>query len=110
MGEELRGSAGRWEGQAYASQSAYHRAVDDSFVQRCPPEPADEVVDAGCGSGEFTVRLAGLVPDGRVVGVELDPSMLDTAREHARNNVMSPSIGRAGPLDMQHLVQDWPGH
>lgn len=87
MGEEITAGAGRWEGQAYASHSAHHRAVDDSFVQRCPPEPADEVVDAGCGSGEFTVRLAGLVPDGRVVGVEPDPSMLASAREHAGSNV-----------------------
>lgn len=45
------------------------------------------MVDLGCGSGEFTARLAEMVPDGRVVGVEPDPSMLAAARRHAAPNL-----------------------
>jgi trans-aconitate methyltransferase len=45
------------------------------------------VLDAGCGTGEFTARSADLVPDGRVIGVDPDPSMLEGARAHARPNL-----------------------
>lgn len=76
-----------WEGAAYAPQAEHHRAMDDWFLERHAPGPADRVVDAGCGTGEFTVRLAELVPHGRVTGVEPDQSMLAVARQHARFNV-----------------------
>lgn len=77
----------QWDGAAYASHSQHHRQVDDWFIDRHPPRPADVVVDAGCGTGEFTARLATLVPHGRVVGVEPDRSMLATARGRAAENL-----------------------
>jgi trans-aconitate methyltransferase len=74
-------------GRGYASQSTHHRSLDDWFLERCSPAPDHVVVDAGCGTGEFTARLADLVPDGRVIGVDPDPSMLDGARANARPNL-----------------------
>lgn len=72
--------SGPWVGKDYAEHSGHHRAFDDWFLERLPPEPDDVVVDVGCGSGEFTARLASLVPDGYVVGVDNDPSMIEQAR------------------------------
>lgn len=73
--------ASGWQGDAYAPQAAHHRSLDEWFLGRHPPQPDDVVVDAGCGTGEFTARVAGMVPRGRVIGVEPDASMLATARE-----------------------------
>ncbi len=79
-------AAMRWQGAAYAEAQNHHRGVDDWFLDRHPPRPADRIVDVGCGSGEFAARLARLVPDGSVVGVEPDASMLAQARTlHADN-------------------------
>jgi SAM-dependent methyltransferase len=78
---------GAWEGDAYARQAGHHRSFDDWFLDQHPPQPDDTIVDAGCGSGEFTARLATLVPAGRVIGVEPDPSMLDAARRHQADNL-----------------------
>lgn len=72
----------RWQGDAYASQATHHRSVDAWFLARYAPGPADRVVDAGCGTGEFALRLAELVPQGRVIGVEPDASMLAVAEQH----------------------------
>jgi SAM-dependent methyltransferase len=77
----------QWSGAAYASQSAHHRSLDDWFLERLYPKTDDVVVDLGCGSGEFSARLAEIVTGGRVIGVEPDPSMLDTARRHDRPNL-----------------------
>jgi SAM-dependent methyltransferase len=76
-----------WSGVDYAAQSGHHRALDDWFLDRLRPARSDTVVDLGCGSGEFSVRLAEIVSDGRVVGVEPEPSMLEVARRHARPNL-----------------------
>ena len=86
-----RGSPGAvteaWEGSAYAEAAAHHRAQDEWFLARHRPAPRDRVVDVGCGSGEFTALLAGLVPSGSVLGVEPDASMVESARRHALRNL-----------------------
>ncbi|MDZ7678202.1 MAG: class I SAM-dependent methyltransferase [Acidimicrobiales bacterium] len=68
-----------WQGEEYEPSAAHHRLADDWFLARHAPGPIDVVIDAGCGTGEFTTRLAGLVPDGAVIGVEPDRSMLEQA-------------------------------
>lgn len=77
----------RWSGSAYAQSSGHHRAADEWFLERHRPGPGDVVVDLGCGSGEFTARLAEMVPNGRVIGIEPDPSMLEAASRHAAPNL-----------------------
>lgn len=85
MGEPV--PALHWSGADYAHHSAHHRAVDEWFLARHRPRPTDVVVDLGCGSGEFSARLATLVPEGRVIGVDRDPSMLAAARRHEAPNL-----------------------
>lgn len=71
-----------WAGMEYAPTAADQRAIDEWFLARHRPQPSDTVVDLGCGSGEFSVTLTALVPDGRVVGVDQDAAMLEVARSH----------------------------
>src|SRR4051812_44290681 len=87
-----------WEGRPYAAASAHHRAQDEWFLDRHRPAPDDRVVDVGCGSGEFTALLAGLVPGGSVLGVEPDASMVEAARRHRAPN-LSFVQARAQELD-----------
>jgi ubiquinone/menaquinone biosynthesis C-methylase UbiE len=75
-----------WDGTAYAANTAHHRAHDADFLASTPIGRASRVLDLGCGSGDLTATLAGLVPDGHVVGVDAQPSMLAEARRRARPN------------------------
>jgi SAM-dependent methyltransferase len=44
-------------------------------------QPGERVVDVGCGAGFDTILAAGQVgPNGRVIGVDMTPEMLDKAR------------------------------
>jgi SAM-dependent methyltransferase len=73
-----------WDGDEY--QARFDRLAasgtdvhgEASFVERFAP---GTVLDAGCGTGRVAIELArrGLA----VVGVDVDPSMLATARERA---------------------------
>lgn len=48
------------------------RAHGDGAMLLYPPEPGDRVIDIGCGFGDTTQQLAGLVgPDGQAVGVDV---------------------------------------
>jgi SAM-dependent methyltransferase len=48
-----------------------------------PPVPGDRALDIGCGFGDTTRRLAELVGDGEVVGVDVAEPFLAVAREEA---------------------------
>lgn len=65
----------RWAAMAEAGQDPHGEA---SFICRFEPS---SVLDAGCGTGRVAIELAHRGID--VVGVDLDPAMLATAREKA---------------------------
>ena len=48
-------------------------------------DPADTVADLGAGTGYFTFRLAPLVPEGRVLAVDIQPEMLDIVEARAQS-------------------------
>jgi len=76
-----------WDGADYAANTGHHRVFDEAFLAVTPLQPADRVLDLGCGSGDFTARLASIVgDDGAVVGVDAQESMLAQARTVARPN------------------------
>ena len=87
-----------WNGDLYGRNSAHHRRYDDAFLATLSLRPTDEVLDAGCGTGDFTIKLAARVPQGRVVGLDASPSQIAAATAHARSNV-GLVVGRAEDLD-----------
>ena len=45
----------------------------------------ERLLDCGCGPGKIAVELAGLLPDGEVVGVDADPKQIQRARKIVRD-------------------------
>jgi trans-aconitate 2-methyltransferase len=66
---------------------SYDRVSDPQFgwaleqLERLPLAGNEVVLDAGCGSGRVTGELVARVPQGRVYGVDVAPSMAAHARE-----------------------------
>jgi trans-aconitate methyltransferase len=75
-----------WDGALYAANTGHHRMYDDAFLDTLPLRPRDRVLDLGCGSGDFTATVAAKVPEGLVLGLEPQPSLLDEARRRALPN------------------------
>jgi len=73
---------GLFDGDLYAANTRHHRAHDDDILAGVPLVPGTDVLDLGCGSGDFTARLVPLVEPGRVVGVDVSPSQVAHARAH----------------------------
>lgn len=63
-----------------------------------PPGPGEKVLDLGCGFGDTTQRIAGLVgPEGEAVGIDAAERFIETAREEAE---------RAGVSNVRFMVGD----
>lgn len=70
---------------AEAYQEYYGPAIFEPLanvvLDHVRPTPGDRVLDVACGTGIVARRVAGIVgPTGQVVGVDLNPGMIDVAR------------------------------
>jgi SAM-dependent methyltransferase len=68
-----------------------------------PPRPGDRVLDIGCGFGDTTLRLAGLVGDGEVVGVDVAEPFVELAREEAAAGGVDNVSYRLGDVQITDL-------
>lgn len=71
--------------------------------------PDAVIADIGAGSGYYTFRLAPLVPQGRVVAIDIQPEMLDYMREEMKargvKNVV-PHLGSVVDLKLPDASLD----
>lgn len=68
-----------WDAGTYSRVSTPHRVWGPAVMARLGLRGDETVLDAGCGAGDVTRRLADLVPDGRVVAVDGSPAMVAQA-------------------------------
>lgn len=74
-----------------------------SVIDRLPLAGDERVLDAGCGSGRVTERLADRLPRGQVVALDSSPSMIEEARRRLarfgdRVDYVVADLGRPLPL------------
>ncbi|MGN6276181.1 MAG: class I SAM-dependent methyltransferase [Solirubrobacterales bacterium] len=73
-------------------------AHGDAAMQASPPQAGDRVLDLGCGFGDTTQQLAGLVgAEGSALGVDVSEPFIATAREEAE---------KAGAANVEFAVAD----
>jgi len=77
-----------WDGPLYDRFVRFRHIVTtglgahgEAALRVCPPQPGERVLDVGCGFGDTTQRIAGLVgPEGEAVGVDAAARFIETAR------------------------------
>ena len=63
-------------------------------MEALSPKPGETIVDIGCGAGQTVLQLAERVgPEGRVVGVDIAPMLLDVARGRAAGLTQVALVG-----------------
>jgi trans-aconitate 2-methyltransferase len=70
-----------WDAATYDRVAGPQEQWAAEIIARMNLRGDEVVLDAGCGSGRVTRLLRASVPQGRVIGVDASPSMIDNARE-----------------------------
>lgn len=84
--------ASEWRGRVGANWAEQWRRTDRSFaplterlLERSRAFAFGSALDIGCGAGELSLALARGRPQCRMVGVDISPHLVDTARERGAN-------------------------
>jgi trans-aconitate methyltransferase len=94
-----------WTAELYSAHSEHHRDYDDVFLRGLEPSSDSRVLDLGCGSGELTRRIAHLVPEGIVVGIDASPSMVEFAQRAQADAIVE--YRRAQAQQFADVVSEW---
>lgn len=83
--------AASWNARSAANAVAADRAADlDRIWQELGLRPGARLLDAGCGSGQFSLALA--ARGVQVIGIDLSPEMIRLAQENAARTQRSAAI------------------
>ena len=74
-------------------------------IEALAPKPDAVVADIGSGTGYFAVRLANMVPGGRVYGVDVEPEMVKYLAERAKREKHANVVAVAGAPDDPRLPE-----
>jgi trans-aconitate 2-methyltransferase len=73
-----------WDPKQYEKFAAERYAPFEDLARLLRVQPGLRVIDLGCGTGELTARLAGMLPESDVLGIDSSAAMLERAAEFAR--------------------------
>jgi arsenite methyltransferase len=80
-GERLREEFNRWADAGRGEgMEQDHLPITLPVLEKMRLAPTDSVLEVGCGAGWLSRRLAKLVPEGRVVGMDISDQMIRKAR------------------------------
>jgi trans-aconitate 2-methyltransferase len=90
-----------WNAELYRERSSLQRAMAAEALHVLDVTNSDWVLDVGCGDGGITSEIAGLVPNGRVVGVDASSNMIELARQRIAPNLRF-AVADARSLPFNH--------
>jgi arsenite methyltransferase len=63
-----------------------HLPITLPVLEKMRLAPSDNVLDVGCGSGWLSRRIAKMVPEGRVIGMDISDEMIRIARRDSQEH------------------------
>ncbi len=94
----------QWNAEDYEKHSRGQQKWAIELITKLALVGTEQVLDVGCGDGKVTAEIAGLLPRGRVVGVDNSGAMIKRAREkHPSDRFPNLSFTQ---MDARHLTYD----
>ena len=90
-----------WHADSYHRVSGPQEAMGLAVLERLPLAGDETVLDAGCGTGRVTAHLAARLPQGRIVAVDRDSSMVERARENLAPLAERVEVRQADLLELE---------
>jgi len=76
-----------FDGKLYEKASIFQQEWGNKLISELNLKGNEDILDLGCGNGLLTEKLAKLVPNGNVIGVDASEGMIKVAKEKEENNL-----------------------
>jgi trans-aconitate 2-methyltransferase len=76
-----------FNGEAYKQSSTHQKEWGTRIISEIHFSGREHILDLGCGDGVLTALLAGLAPQGYVLGIDSSQGMIEVARRIQRSNL-----------------------
>lgn len=80
-------SSEHWNGEFYSTYSSLQHKWASERIQKLDLKGNETVLDIGSGDGEISLKMANLLPKGKVVGVDPSQSMFDKAQKRIQSSI-----------------------
>ncbi|HAR90730.1 MAG TPA: SAM-dependent methyltransferase [Gammaproteobacteria bacterium] len=103
MGREISFVMGHQAAEWLNRPGRIQEEMPDEVVANMGLDPDHVVADIGAGSGYFSFRIARLVPEGKVLAVDIQPEMLQLIKAQMAEDGVSNIEGVLGQVDDPNL-------
>ncbi len=79
--------AHEFDGKKYEKASVHQKEWGATLIAEFDLNGSERVLDLGCGDGALTAKIAELVPEGEVLGIDASQGMIDAALPNERGNL-----------------------
>jgi len=94
----------RRRADVYDMELALFEPIRNEAILRLALQPGDVVVDVGCGTGlSFAPLRAAVGPEGRIIGIEQSPDMIDKARERVAHQGWEGITLQCSPVESARI-------
>jgi trans-aconitate 2-methyltransferase len=94
----------KWNAELYQKSSALQFQLGLMAIERLNPRNEDMILEIGCGNALITIELAKLIPDGKIIAVEMSEEMTEQAKLNLlKQNVTNVEIININALDIDFI-------
>lgn len=83
-----------WDPEQYRRGNFFQQQVNESFRKRFPVEPQGNILDVGCGDGQYSRLLADTFQHSQILGIDSSSEMITHARQHWAGNNLAFEVAR----------------
>ena len=76
-----------FDGEKYKQASSHQKEWGNKLISGINIIGNEVILDLGCGDGVLTEQLSTLVPDGKVIGIDVSVGMIETAQKFKKTNL-----------------------
>jgi len=92
----------QWNPSDYEKNSSAQERAALTLLSKLDLKGDEQILDIGCGDGKITLKMAAMVPRGRVLGIDSSKEMI----AFARRRISSPSISSSSYANISFETRD----
>ena len=99
----MEGKSFKWDAKLYQKSSSFQFNLGLMAIEKLKPVDKETILEIGCGNAMLTIELAKLIPNGKIIAIELSKDMV----KHAKSNLVEYGINNVNIENIDAIKMDY---